>query len=283
MTGRLGLTNPATSQVRHGRAAARAAQVRWRASRPQHQQVPGDLPAVWHAGYPWVPDDDPATTLRELRLLLRGRDAVTVTVCAQLPLAGQPLAMTVVRVVDVLDHSSGPEDVPWLRVIDDGVLFGITLQDVAWIRCGYWGARTGLPSDPATGDAAAAAAGAGADPLPMRGEVLANYLEETNDHGQLIHTSLRLRGLGPATARAWLSQVRVARRHVTPPHRIRYTRAGGEDLLIWLDGATEAEMAWQLRTAMEAVAAYQRELYNPPGPSGPDADRRPPSSLEELT
>jgi hypothetical protein len=269
----VGPTYAATSHVRQGRAAARAAQVRWRASRPQHQQVPDDLPVVWHAGYPWVPSDDPATTLAELRLLLGGRDAVTVTVCAELPLTGQPLAVTVARVVDVLDHSTGPADGPWLRVITDGVLLGIMLQDVAWIRCGYWGAHTGLPGDPTVDDLVAVASTVGADPLPMGGEVLAHYLQETNDHGQLLHTSLWLHDLSPAAAQAWLSQVRVARRHVTLPHRIRYTRrAGGRNLLIWLDGKTAAEMAWQLR-----------ELYGRPGPSGHDADRRPPSSLEELT
>jgi hypothetical protein len=265
MAGTLGPTNAATSHVRRGRAVARAAQVRWRASRPQHQQVPGDLRVAWHAGYPWLPSDDPAATLRELRLLLGGRVDVTVTVCAQLPLAGQPLAVTAVRVVDVFDHSTGPQDGPWLRVIADGVLFGITLQDVAWIRCGYWGARTGLPGDPTVDDLAAAASTAGTDPLPMRGEVLAHYLEETNDHGQLLHTSLRLHDLSPSAAQAWLAQVRVARRHVTPPHRTRFTRrAGGGDLVIWLDGATAAEMAWQLRTAVEAGAAYRRELYGWP-------------------
>jgi hypothetical protein len=284
MAGTLGRTKAATSHVRQGRAAARAAQVRWRASRPQHQQVAGDLPVVWHAGYPWVPSADPATSLEELRLLLGGRDDVTVTVCADLPLAGQPLAVTVVCVVDVLDHSTGPQDLPWFRVIGDGVLFGIMLQNVAWIRSGYWGAHTGLPGDPTVGEVATAAAGAGADPLPMRGEVLARYLEETNGHGQLLHTSLRLHELSPSAVQAWLSQVRVARRHVTPPHRIRYSRRGGAgSLLIWLDGRTLAEMAWQLRTAVEAEAAYRRELYGQPGTSGRDADPRPPSSVEEPT
>jgi hypothetical protein len=280
----LGPTNAATSHVRQGRAAARAAQVRWRASRPQHHQVAGDLPVVWHAGCPWVPSDDPATTLGELRLLLGGRDAVTMTVCAELPLAVQALAVMVVRVVDVLDHSTGPQDVPWLRAIDGGVLFGIMLHDVAWIRSGYWGARTGLPGDAAVDDVAAAATSAGADPLPMRGQALAHYLEETNDLGQLLHTSLRFHGLSRSAAQAWLSQVRVARRHVTPPHRIRYSRRGGTgSLLIWLDGRTDAEMAWQLRTAVEAEAAYRRELYSRPGAPDRDADPRPPSSLAELT
>jgi hypothetical protein len=260
----LGPTSAATSHVRQGRAAARATQVRWRASRPQ-QQVEDDLSVVWHAGYPWVPSDDPATTLAELRRLLGDRDAVTVTVCAELPLADQPLAVTVVRVVDVLDHSTGPDDVPWLRVTCGGVLFGIVLQSTVWIRSGYWGAHTGLPGDPAANDAAGAVSSAGPDPLPMRGEALAHYLEEADDHGQLLHTSLRLHDLSPSAAQAWLSQVRVARRHVTPPHRVRYTRrAGGEGLVIWLDGTTEAEMAWQLRIAVEAAAAYRRELYGWP-------------------
>jgi hypothetical protein len=260
----LGPTSAATSHVRQGRAAARAAQVRWRASRPQ-QQVADDLSVVWHAGYPWIPSDDPATTLAELRRLLGDRNAVTVTVCAELPLADLPLAVTVVRVVDVLDHSTGPEDVPWLRVTRDGVLFGIMLKNIVWVRSGYWGAHTGLPGDPAVNDAAGAAPRVGPDPLPMRGEALAHYLEETNDYGQLLHTSLRLRDLSPSAAQAWLSQVRVARRHVTPPHRIRYTRrAGGGDLVIWLDGTTEAEMVWQLRIAVEATAAYRRELYGWP-------------------
>jgi hypothetical protein len=196
----LGPTSAATSHVRQGRAAARAAQVRWRASRPQ-QQVADDLSVVWHAGYPWVPSGDPATALAELRRLLGDRNAVTVTVCAELPLADLPLAVTVVRAVDVLDHSTGPEDVPWLRVTRDGVLFGIMLKNIVWIRSGYWGAHTGLPGDPAVDDVAARLAGAGADPLPMRGEDLADYLTRRDDDGQLLHTSLRLRELSPPPRR----------------------------------------------------------------------------------
>ncbi|WP_329430350.1 hypothetical protein OG339_20045 [Streptosporangium sp. NBC_01495] len=38
------------------------------------------------------------------------------------------------QVIEIFEHSTGPEDVPWMRVFDGKSLFGMGFSDVALVR-----------------------------------------------------------------------------------------------------------------------------------------------------
>jgi DNA-binding XRE family transcriptional regulator len=137
----VGPTAASSVHVQEARGEGRLAQHRWLAARPQHQA--DGLAAWWQEGYPWVPGDNAPLTVQEARLLLG--ESTWVTVCADLHAIQAPLVVTQVEVVDVLEHSTGPDDVPWVRVAADGMVFGIHLSDLAWLRLGVWGLTDAPP------------------------------------------------------------------------------------------------------------------------------------------
>jgi DNA-binding XRE family transcriptional regulator len=139
----VGPTTATSTVVRDERSWARGAQRHWLAARPA--RAADGLRPRWLDGYPWIPGDDPTSTLEEARLLLG--DGGRVTICADLDEDEAPLVVTQVHVLDIHAHSTGPTNTPWLRVSEAGTVFGVAFADIAWLRSGSWG-LDGQPGDP---------------------------------------------------------------------------------------------------------------------------------------
>lgn len=132
----LGDTSPSTFAVEHARDHHRA-QAR-RADMIAGYSRPRDAAKRWFDDPgEWMPSDRARYAVSQAQRFLETEDgrAPRVEVIWFGPGGLQPPVRACVDVVSVNAHSTGPQDHPWLRVVNgDRSLSGIALADVAWFR-----------------------------------------------------------------------------------------------------------------------------------------------------
>ncbi|MCW2919266.1 MAG: hypothetical protein JWN52_7334 [Actinomycetia bacterium] len=127
----LGATSPVNEAINELRQAARI-------------QVAGEMydaagpiamvaDEAWSRAGWWIPADDAPHAVRQAHDLLGDRPQVNVLWAGPGGTLPEPTWVRV-QVTEVNERSTGPQDVPWLRVFDGESLFGMRLSDIAVVR-----------------------------------------------------------------------------------------------------------------------------------------------------
>ncbi|WP_329081299.1 hypothetical protein [Streptosporangium sp. NBC_01469] len=127
----LGTTYPVNENIDELRQAARI-QV---AAQLYDEAGPAAMGAdeAWARAGWWIPSDDAAHAVRQAHDFLGDQPHVDVLWAGHG--GGFPAPTWVgVQVIEIFEHSTGPEDVPWMRVFDGKSLFGMGFSDVALVR-----------------------------------------------------------------------------------------------------------------------------------------------------
>ncbi|MGX1887379.1 hypothetical protein [Streptomyces sp. NPDC055287] len=92
-----------------------------------------DSDRAWERLGSWIPSDSAPHAVRQARAYLTEKMRVHALWAGPAGSWEEP-RWVCVEISEVNAHSTGPRDVPWLRVWDGWSLFGLTLSDIAMVR-----------------------------------------------------------------------------------------------------------------------------------------------------